>query len=182
MASMTIRKKWYGKIQQISDTETRKEALWAILEYIANDNIDPLRRLPDDDRACRDLYYMVLKDVKKSRQRAEEARRRREERKKNEQNDMNRPRTSRQHIYEQHPAMFLFDGFASYMMSTAYTAGRKAISDKYGQFDFDKAINMFRKNVLERKQLTSILRFQVFRDMFSRFLALKPWGLDITAA
>lgn len=161
----------------INNIEAQKNAVWAILQYISTGDEAHLRQILNDTRLCRDIYRMVKDDVEKSRQRAEEARKRREERKHNGQNDVNRPRVSKQHIYEQHPAMFLFDGFASYMMSTAYTAGRKVISEKYGTVDFDKAINLFRKYVLERKQLGSIQRFQVFRDMFNRFLAEKPRGI-----
>ena len=167
---MTIRKKWYVKLQQINNIEIRNNALWSILEYMATGCHQPLTDLLNEYGECVDLINMVVNDIEKSRRRAEEARRRREERRRNEQIGMNQPRRSKQHIYEQHPAMFIFDGFASYIMTTAYTAGRKAIVEKFGSVNFDKAINMFRKNVLERKQLGSIQRFQVFRDQFTRFI------------
>ncbi len=170
MASMTIRKKWYEKLQQISDNETRNDALWAIIEYLATGSECVVNRFREVGNECMSLMTMVIDDVEKSRLRAEAARKRREERKRNEQNGYNRPRCSKQHIYEQYPAMFIFDGFASYLMSTAFTAGRKVITGKFGEIDFDKAISMFRELTLARKQLGNVQRFSIFREMFTRFV------------
>ncbi len=181
MANMTIRKKWYAKLQQISNIETRKEALWAILEYLSTGSECVINSFRTAGNECMSLMSMVIDDVEKSRMRAEAARQRRQEQKQNARNDVNQPRRSRQHIYEQHPAMYLFDGFASYLMSTAYKAGRKAIIGKYGNINFDKAIRMFRQQVVDKNTLGCIQRLNVFCDMFTRFISAKKSVLAVSA-
>ena len=176
---MTIRKKWYAKLQQISNIKTRNEALWAILEYLATGSECAINRFRTMSSECMSLMSMVIDDVEKSRLRAEAARKRREERKQNEKNGTNQPRRSMQHIYEHLPAMYLFDGFASYMMSTAYKTGRKAIVEKYGNIDFDKAIRMFRQHAIDKKMLGCIQRLNVFCDMFARFINTRQRALKI---
>ncbi len=176
---MTIRKKWYEKLQQISNTETRKEALWAIIEYLATGSECIINRFRTVGNECMELMTMVIDDVEKSRQRAEAARKRREEHKQNADNEINQPRRSKQHIYEQHPAMFLFDGFASYFMSTANSAGRKTFIEKIGNIDFEKAIRQFRQHAIDKKILGCMQRFNVFCDMLTRFVNVKKRSLLI---
>ncbi len=181
MANALFKEEWFKIISSSNySDDDRKNMAWAVLEYLINGEEEEVNDMCIYyEKRIREMSKNIKRDAELRRRRAEAARKRREERKKNAQAKINRPCRSKQHIYEQHPAMYLFDGFASYMISTAYTAGRKVITEKYGAIDFDKAIKLFRKNIMERNQLNSLQRFHVFRDMFTRFLAEKPRGIAV---
>ncbi len=172
MANALFKEEWYRIIKD-SDMgeyeEDRNRIAWAVLEYVMSGDdyeLNDVRKCYD--RTIEELVDKVRKEIENRRLRAEAARKRRQERK---QSEVNRPRRSHQRIYETHPAMYLFDGYASFMMSTEYNGGRKAFADKLGRaIDFDKAIVRFRKYAIENKLLSSMQRFNVFRDMLIRFI------------
>ena len=149
-------------IDKIDDLNLRSHILMIIFDgFVRNERYTALIH-----PVFRPILDMIYADLDESARRAARAKERREQRKRLQ---VNPPRKSKQHIYEEVPAMYLFDGFASYMMSNAGGEIRSYIKSKIGNVDLDALIVAFRKFARKNKLLNSLHRFHVFRDQLLRF-------------
>ena len=162
IAKITLRKKWVQAIEKIDSIEKRSRLLMIIFDGFVRGE----RYTSCNDPVFAPVLRMIYADLDESARRAAAARERREKRR---QMHANPPRRSPQHIYEEIPAMYLFDGYASFMMSNGAGDARAYIKSKVGDINLDALIVAFRKFATKHKLLNSLHRFHVFRDRLLKF-------------
>ena len=177
MKSITIRKNWNEKIEQL-DKSIQPEAVWAVYQYVKNGGGE------HENAEIQEILNLVQRDLERIAIAREKARERREklkqERLLNEQKsgeehsgqaDVEKSETEdekkQREEYEKYPELFMFDGFMSFLCSKG---GEKYRPEVMPEFNFFELICHFRDWVLDHNKIKEITHLNAFRGLFKMAL------------
>lgn len=176
MKAITIRKNWIEEIEKL-DQSLQPIAVWAVFQFVMNGEF------MTEDAEIKRLINFVARDLERIAVAREKARERREKLKQEkllkqqseavdtqsvilERAETEDERKQRQE-YEQHPELFMFDGFMAFICSNGGVKYRPDVSD---EFNFFELICHFRDWVLDHNKIKEITHLNAFRGLFKMAL------------
>lgn len=170
MKTITFRKKWVKAISKLPQ-ELRNDAIIAVFNFLATgDNDHP-------DTLISNLVWDVEHDLMKSAEQREKARQRREQKKAKKAQQppeaqpvsANEPSfdTEMQKEYEEHPELYMFDGFMSYLISRG---GTKLLPEVPDGMNVVTLLCFFRNWVIDNGKLGEMTKLNSFCGLFRHAL------------
>ncbi len=170
MKTITFRKKWVKAISKLPK-ELRNDAIIAVFNFLATGEKD------HPETAISNLVWDVEHDIIKSAERSEKARQRREQKKaeKAQQQTEQQPVVAAElsfdsamlDEYDQHPELYMFDGFMSYLISRAGMGLLPAVPD---DMNVVTLLCFFRNWVIDNGKLGEMTKLNSFCGLFRHAL------------
>lgn len=170
MKTITFRKKWVKAISKLPK-ELRNDAIIALFNFLETGEND------HPDTLISNLVWDVEHDIIKSAERSEKARQRREQKKAEMASQQAKSQpiddpsltfdTGMQKEYEEHPELYMFDGFMSYLISWA---GKDMLPPVPDGMNVVTLLCFFRNWVIDNGKLGEMTKLNSFCGLFRHAL------------